>query len=229
MQDGTRAAERPQRAAQVFTSPVTFCEYRVPHRTVPSFTVEIKRARKPSVHALTRKVAAPNRDAHHRPKRLPFDDLFAATKPSRLSLGIEATHDGSQARVGRLLPSLASMNSLQVREQQETKEEPARPRRARKIRGSVATSDAPERATASEEGLPSSSIIAELVPPTPAVQEAHVTASDSADMPSGPVGQQRNKAKDYWATYRRAVRRGLALPPLPAGERWKRRLPPVCR
>ena len=202
----------------------------MPHRSVPSFTVEIKRAKKPSVHALTRKVAAPNWDAHHRPKRLPFDDLFAATKPSRLSLGVEATHDGLQASVGRLLPSLASANSLQVREQQETKEEPARPRRARKVRGSVATSDAPDRATASGEGFPSSSITAELVPPTPAVQEVHVTASSSADMPSADMEQRRNtKGKDYRTAYRRAVRRDLPLPLLPAGERWKRRLPPVCR
>ena len=201
----------------------------MPHRAVPSFTVEIKRARKPSVHALTRKVAAPNWDAHHRPKRLPFDDLFAATKPSRLSLGVEATHDGSQASVGRILPSLASMNSLPVREHQETKEEPARPRRARKVRGSVATSDAPERATASGEGFPSSSITAELVPPTPAVQEVHVTASDSADIPISRVGEPRRKGKPYFAACRKAVRRGLPLPPLRAGERWKRRLPPVCR
>jgi hypothetical protein len=202
----------------------------VPHRTVPSFTVEIKRARKPSVHALTRKVAAPKWATHHRPKTLPFDDLFAATKPpSHPSLANEATRDGPQASVGRLLPSLASMNSLQVREQQETKEEPARPRRARKVRGSVATSDAPDRAAASGEGLPSSSIIAELVPPTPAVQEAHVMASDSADMPSDQMGEPRRKGKSYFAACRKAVRRGLALPPLRAGERWKRRLPPVCR
>ena len=202
----------------------------MPHRTVPSFTVEIKRARKPSVHGLTRKVVGPDWDTHHRPKTLPFKDLFAAPKPPlHLSLGSAAVHDGPQASVGRLLPSLASMNSLQVREQQETKEEPARPRRARKVRGSVATSDAPDRATASGEGLASSSITAELVPPTPAVQEVHVTASDSADMPSGQMGEPRRKGKDYWAAYRKAVRRGLALPPLPAGERWKRRLPPVCR
>ena len=122
------------------------------------------------------------------------------------------------------------MNSLQVREHQETKEEPARQRKVRKVRGSVATSDAPHRATASEEGVPSSLITAELVPPTPAVQEVHVTASDSADMPSAVMEQRRNtKGKDYRTACRKAVRRGLALPPLPAGERWKRRLPPVCR
>jgi hypothetical protein len=202
----------------------------VPHRTVPSFTVEIKRARKPSVHGLTRKVAAPNWDAHHRSKTLPFKDLFAAPQPPlHLSLGSAAVHDGPQASVGRLLPSLASMNSLQVREHQEMREEPARQRKVRKVRGSVATSDAPHRATASGEGFPSSSITAELVPPTPAVQEVHVTASDSADMPSGQMGEPRRKGKPYFAACRKAVRRGLALPPLPAGERWKRRLPPVCR
>ncbi len=204
----------------------------MPHRIVPSFTVEIKRARKPSVHGLTRKVAPPDWDTHHRPKSLPFKDLFAAPKPpSHLSLGRATGHDGPQASVGRLLPSLASMNSLQVREQQDTKEEPARQRKARKVRGSVATSDAPDSATASGEGLPASSITAEPVSPELAVvRAAHVVGAHSADMPSGPVGQQRNKkGKDYGATYRKAVRRGRALPPLPAGERWKRRLPPVCR
>ncbi len=202
----------------------------MPHRTVPSFTVEIRRARKPSVHALTRKVAAPNWDAHHRPKRLPFDDLFAATKPSRLSLGVEATHDGSQASVGRLLPSLASTNSLQVREQQETREEPARQRRARKVSGRVETSGAPDSVTASGEALASSLTKAESVPPTPAMQEAHVTTSSPADIPSADMEQRRNtKGKDYRTAYRKAVRRDLPLPLLPAGERWKRRLPPICR
>ncbi len=201
------------------------------HRTVPSFTVEIKRARKPSVHGLTRKVAPPDWDTHHRPKSLSFKDLFAAPKPpSHLSLGRATEHDGRQASVGRLLPSLASMNSLQVREHQETREEPARPRRARKVRGSVETSDVPDGVTASGEGLGSSSTKAELVPPTPAMQEAHVTASSSADMPSADMEQRRNtKGKDYRTACRKAVRRGLPLPPLPAGERWKRRLPPVCR
>jgi hypothetical protein len=203
----------------------------VPHRTVPSFTVEVKRARKPSVHALTGKVVVPDRDTHHRPKRLPFDDLFAAPNPpSRLSLGSEATHGGPQPSVGRILPSLASMNSLPVREQQETKEEPARQRMARKVSGRVATSDAPNSASASGEGFSSSSNTAELVPPTPATQEVHVVAPSSADLPSGHVEEPRKKkGKHYWAAYRKAMRRGLALPPLPAGERWKRRLPPACR
>ncbi len=195
--------------------------------------MEVKRARKPSVLALTRKVGVPDRDAHHRPKRLPFDDLFAATNPpSRLSLGSEATHGGPQPSVGRILPSLASMNSLPVREQQETKEEPARQRMARKVSGRVATSDAPNSASASAsgEGFSSSSNTAEFVPPTPATQEVHVMTSSSADTPSGHVEERRNKkGKHYWAAYRKAMRRGLALPPLPAGERWKRRLPPACR
>ena len=202
----------------------------MPHRAVSSFTVEIKRARKPSVHALTRKVAAPEWATHHRSKRLPFDHLFAATKPPlHLSLGSEATRDGPQASVGRLLPSLASMNSLQAQEQQETKEEPARQRRARKVSGRVETSGASDSVTASGGAPVSSSTKAELVPPTPAMQEAHVTASDSADMPSGQMGEPRRKGKPYFAACRKAVRRGLPLPPLPAGERWKRRLPPVCR
>ena len=203
----------------------------MPHRTVLSFTVEIKRARKPSVLALARKVVVPDRDTHHRPKRLPFDDLFAATNPpSRLSLGSEATHGGPQPSVGRILPSLASMNSLPVREQQETKEDPARQRRARKVSGRVATSDAPNSAPTSGEGFSSSSNTAELVPPVPAMQEADVVAYPFVNMPSGDMEERRNKkGKSYWAAYRTAVRRGLALPPLPAGERWKRRLPPACR
>ncbi len=174
-------------------------------------------------------MAAPEFATHHRSKRLPFDNLFAATKPpSRLSLGSEATRDAPQASVGRLLPSLASMNSLQVREQQETKEEPVRHRMVRKMTGRVAPSDAPD--SASEAGLASSSSTAEIVSPVPAMQEAHAMASYSPDMPSGRVGERRNKkGKGYWAAYRKAVRRGLTLPRLPAGERWKRRLPPACR
>jgi hypothetical protein len=203
----------------------------VPHRAVPSFTVEIKRARKPSVHTLTREVAAPDWDAQHRLKMLPFEDLFAATKPpSRLPMSSEATHDGPQARVRRLLPSLASMNSLQVREQQDKQERPARKRMAQKIGGRVTTGAASDGEMAPGEGLGSSSITAEFVPPTPPVPEAHVMSSYSADLPSDHVGQQRDKkGKVYGAAYRRAVRRGRPVPPLPPGERWKRRLPPVCR
>jgi hypothetical protein len=176
-------------------------------------------------------VVGPDWDTHHRSKTLPFKDLFAAPKPPlHLSLGRATGHDGPQASVGRILPSLASMNSLQVREHQETREEPARQRRARKVSGRVETSGAPDSVTASGEGLGFSSRKAELVPPAPAVRAAHVVDPYSADMSNGPVEEQRNKkGKDYGAAYRRAVRRGLPLPPLRTGERWKRRLPPVCR
>ena len=62
------------------------------------------------------------------------------------------------------------------------------------------------------------------------MQEADVVAYPLANMPNDHVGERRNKkGKSYWTAYRKAVRRGLALPPLPAGERWKRRLPPACR
>ena len=230
--DETRAAERHQpRSLSVQILPLIFCESRVPHRTVPSFTVEIKRARKPSVHAVTGSVAAPDWDAHRRPKTPPFDDLFAATKPpSRPSLGNEAMDAGPQASVGRLLPSLALMNSLPIGEQKETREEPAQSRRARKVRGSVTTSDAPNRATASGEGIPSSSNTAEFVPPIPGKPEAHVTASSPPDMVSDHAGERRTRrGKVYGAAYRKAVRQGHSLPGLPAGERWKRRLPPACR
>ena len=199
----------------------------MPHRTVPSFTVEIKRARKPSIHGLTRKVAASDWDTHHRPKTLPFKELFAALKPSsRLPLGSEDPHDSPRASVGRILPSLASMNSLQAQEQQETKEEPARQKRARKLSGRVATSDAP--GSASGEDFATLSITADLVPLVPAVGAAHVVGSYSADIPSDQMGEPRRKGKSYFAACRKAVRRGLALPPLRAGERWKRRLPPAC-
>jgi hypothetical protein len=62
------------------------------------------------------------------------------------------------------------------------------------------------------------------------MQEADVVAYPFVNMPSGDMEERRNKkGKSYRAAYRKAVRRGLALPPLPAGERWKRRLPPACR
>jgi hypothetical protein len=203
----------------------------MPHRTVPSFTVEIKRARKPSVHALTRKVVVPDRDNHHRRMTFPSKDIFAETNPpSGLSLDSGAVHDIRQVSAGRILPSFAPMNSLQAREQQETKEGPPQQRMARTISGRVATGDALDSATAPREGLASLLNTAELVPPTPVTQEVRVMASSSADMPSSHVDERRSKkGKHYGAAYRTAMRRGLALPPLPAGERWKRRLPPACR
>ncbi len=201
----------------------------MPHRAVPSFTVEIKRARKPLVHTLTRKGIASEWDTRQRPKTLPFKDLFAATNPpSCPSLDSDATRKGPQASVGRILPSLASMDSLPVQEQQEMKESPARRRLARRVSDMVALTGALD--SASGEGLTPSALIAESAPQIPVVQEALVVTSDPTDMPSGDVGEQRNtKSKGYWVAYRKAVRRGLPLPLLPAGKRWMRRLPPVCR
>jgi hypothetical protein len=202
----------------------------VPHRTVPSFTVEIKRARKLSAHPLSGRLVALDFETRHRPKTPSFKDLFAATKlPAQLSQTSEATHDGSQARVGRILPSLASAAPRIVGDQQETKERPARRRMTRKTSGRVATADAPASATMPAEGT-SSSTTAEGVPFTQAMGEAHVVASDSAGMLRGHVNEPRKKKdKGYWVAYRKAVRRGRPLPRLQAGERWKRRLPPSCR
>ena len=203
----------------------------MPHRTVPSFTVEIKRARKPSAHPLSGKLVALDVETRHRPKTPPFKDLFAATKlPAQLSQSSEATHDGSQARVGRILPSLASAAPRIGGDQQETKERPARRRMMRKTSGWGAITDAPASATMPAEGISSSSTTAEGVPFTQAMGEAHVVAADSAGMLSGHVDEQRRKKdKGYWVDYRKAVRRGRPLPRLLAGERWKRRLPPLCR
>jgi hypothetical protein len=122
------------------------------------------------------------------------------------------------------------MNSLQVSEQQEAKEERVRQRRARKVSARVATPDAPDSAGSPKKGFGSSSTPAEFVPPIPAMKQADLVSYPLANMPSGYVGEQRiQSGKSYWAAYRRAMRRGLALPPLPVGERWKRRLPPACR
>ncbi len=203
----------------------------MPHRTIPSFTVEIKRARKPSAHPLSGKLVALDFETRHRPKTPSFKDLFAVTKlPAQLSQNSDAMHDGSQARVGRILPSLASADPRIGGDQQETKERPARRRMTRKTSSRVAITDAPASATMPAEGISSSSTTAEVAPFTQAMGETHVVAADSAGMLSGHVNEQRKKkAKGYWVAYRKAVRRGRPLPPLPAGERWKRRLRHSCR
>jgi hypothetical protein len=67
-------------------------------------------------------------------------------------------------------------------------------------------------------------------PRTGAVPDMHVVASSPREMSSSHAEEPRGKKRNaYWAAYRKAVRWGLPLPSLPAGERWKRRLPPMAR
>jgi hypothetical protein len=214
------------------------CEYRVPHKTIPSFTVEIKRARKPSVNAPTRKGVMFENDIRRAMNRLPAENLFAATKPpTRLTPDSEINPDAPRVRTGRILPSLTCVDPLQAR--QETKDRPALGSMARKAGSKVATVEEPDVAAASPRGLasdlPEVRVTSDMPAAGPtrhagAVRDTRVTASSPAEMPSRPAGEQRGrKGTGYWRAYRKAVRRGLSLPPLAVGQRWKRRLPVVCR
>jgi hypothetical protein len=70
-------------------------------------------------------------------------------------------------------------------------------------------------------------------PPAAFVSEERPTAGRATLSPvrSDAVMHQRKKAKQraYQALCRKAKRQNLPLPPLRAGERWKRRLPLICR
>jgi hypothetical protein len=215
----------------------------VRHRTVPSFTVEIKRAKKPSVRDLTRKVLALESDTHHRPKTLSSRDLFAALKsPSLSSPGGQPTSDAPQAKTGRILLSLTGVvEAIQARQHQEKDRQPVQRTRTGKMGGKAATADESNAAVAPRKRHVSPSNAGEFhatdetpvagsAPQTGAVRETHIVASSPSEMPSGHAEEARGKKRHgYRAAYRKAVRRGLPLPSLPAGQRWKRRLPPRCR
>jgi hypothetical protein len=230
--------------ASVPTAPMTTLRViRVRHRTTPSFAVEIKRARTPSVGTSTRKAVSFESDTRHRPKMRPSGDLFAAAQsPSRLSLGGETASDAPRARTGRILPSLTKVvDPIQARQQQETDERTARRTLAQKTCSKAATAEesiaavTPRKRHVSPASAGGFHVTDEppavgSAPQTGAVRETHIVASSPRKMPSGHAEEPRGKKRHaYWAAYRKAVRRGLPLPSLPAGERWKRRLPPVVR
>jgi hypothetical protein len=201
-----------------------FASIRVRHRTTPSFTVEIKRAKTPSVGTSTGEAVSFESDIRRKGKKLPSEDLFAGMKlPSQSSLGSETTSDAPRIKTGRILPSLTRVaDPLQVREQQETDERLARQSMVRETSNKAVPSNAGEFHMTDETPAVGSA------PQTGAVRETHVAASSPAEMPSSHAEEPRQKKGNaYWPAYRKAVRRGLPLPSLPAGERWKRRLPPV--
>jgi hypothetical protein len=169
------------------------------------------------------------------------DDRFAAPKsPSRLSLGGETTSDASRARTGRILPSLTKVvDPVQARQQQETDERAARRTLAQKTGSKAATAEesnaagAPRKrhvspANAGEFYVTDETPAVGSAPQTGDVRETHGAVSSPREMQSGHAEELRGKKRNaYWAAYRKAVRRGLLLPSRPAGQRWKRRLPPV--
>jgi hypothetical protein len=215
----------------------------VRHRTTPSFAVEIKRARTPSVGTSTRRAVAFESDTCHRPKMRPSDDPFAAAKSlSRLPLSGETTSDAPRARTGRVLPSLIRVvDPIQARQQQEMDERNARRTLAQKTGSKAATAEESIAAVAPRKPHVSPANTGEFhgtdetpaggsAPLTGAVPDTHLVASSSREMPSGHAEEPRGKKRNtYWAAYRKAVRRSLPLPSLPAGQRWKRRLPHACR
>jgi hypothetical protein len=150
--------------------------------------------------------------------------------------------DAPRAGTGRILPSLTkAVDPLQVREQQETDERNARRTLAQKAGSKAATAEESNAQVAPRQRHVSPSDAGEFhvadetpaagsAPQTGAVRETHIVASSPCEMPSGYAKEPRGKKRHaYWAAYRKAVRRGQPLPSLPAGERWKRRLPPACR
>ncbi len=130
---------------------------------------------------------------------------------------------------------------IQARQQQETDERLARQRIARKTSSKAVTAEESNAAVAPRQRYVSPSNAGDihvtdetpavgLAPQTGDVRETRGAASSSPEMPSGHVEEPRGKKGNaYGIAYRKAVRRGLPLPRLPAGQRWKRRLPSAVR
>jgi hypothetical protein len=143
----------------------------------------------------------------------------------------------------RVLPDLSRESEVQAREQQEAEERAARRRPARRKRTGRAQVEEPEaRALPKQDFAPlgdeasiavvtgATVIVAEeaaeqaQMPPAAAAPDAAPASS-----PADPDERRRKKRKADRAACRTAKRYGLPIPPLAPGQRWKRRLPPVCR
>jgi hypothetical protein len=130
---------------------------------------------------------------------------------------------------------------LQVRGQLGTDERPTRRSMARETSSKAMTAEVSDAAVAPRKRHVSPSTAGEFhvtdgtaavgsVPRTGAVRETHVAAPSPPGTPNLHAREPRQrKANAHQTACPEAVRRGLPVPPLPSGQRWKRRLPPACR
>jgi hypothetical protein len=201
-------------------------------RAQSSFTVEIKRATRRTPEVLTlAKTSSLRRSSladqvfskvSGRPLSADFggpEDPASVQQTPSVSLTSPEVHKPEpQTQPRRVLPDLLSVpvDPVAERIKQEAEERASRYRAARKVR----TRESP--ATRAARPMSKTSALAPVT--AEAVAEARTVAqSTQQGLPS-----PRRKWNVLAAKARRAEREGQPLPRLPAGQRWKRRLPKAC-
>jgi hypothetical protein len=210
-----------------------------------SFTFEIKRANRPTSEALARRTASVIMDQ-------PLaDQVFSkrAISSTRLQLdGVPTAHARSgplgpkqgesvavdptpPASPRRILPDLSSAppNPVEERLRREAEERAARRRTARRVRAGEGqgTSLEPISNIAAQGGAPGESA-SPLADSRPLAAEP-LAAPEKTELAREPAKALRPRGTSRLkAAARRAQRKGLPAPRLPAGSRWKRRLDWTC-
>jgi len=150
-----------------------------------------------------------------------------------------------RSRIGRVLPDLSYVDPVQALRQQEAEDRADRRRASPTRRRKPVSPDEAQISMTLEQGTAPVSGWVSVVE-THAVSEPVVSAGPdhddlplacAADIPSIIAGtdaehamtRRRKRSALYQIACRKAKRRGLPVPPLRRGERWKRRLPVLCR
>jgi hypothetical protein len=131
------------------------------------------------------------------------------------------------------VPSNAIMPDLQEQESTDFLS-PSMDGRSAEIPLRRAQADEPEiQAPQQQDPASGGAELAAANEPAPAVEAPEpATAGQGSTGDAAPehaAARRGGRNKRYRAACRRAMRRGRPLPPLPAGQRWKRRLPVMCR
>jgi hypothetical protein len=210
----------------------------VRRRAKPSFTVEIKRANKRLRHI----ASSSGRD---QAEALGWANALLVSEPapvpelrSVLAPAGQAETEAPQSRSGRVLPDLSWVDPVQTRERQEAEERAARRRAIPGTRRRATTGEEPKAQTVLD--LTPMTVKASAAEPASEIVVAAEQAAEQLNGPNTPAEalndtapeQARKRLGDkgrvYRAAYPKTQRRGLPMPSLPRGERWKRRLPPAC-
>jgi hypothetical protein len=158
------------------------------------------------------------------------------TKPASSEERTDQLRSVSQAAPLRILPDLTLPDPVDLLQREEEERRAARRevRRETRVPGRRRSKSETPRQVDVEPATGSLNVPDEVVSPPAAFVSEERPAADRVPLSpvrSDTIMHQRKKAKRraYQALCRKAKRQNLPLPPLRAGERWKRRLPLVCR
>jgi hypothetical protein len=226
------------------------------HSARSSFTFEIKRASRPTPEVLTRRKtsfpASPSLadqvfGKFSEPPTAPESPRFEVPSSDRLpsqsgSLGTssrkmrEVSEPSRQPTPRRVLPDLSSApeNPIEERLRQEADERAARRRATRGSRVEVGQGALKKPAALTLESAPAQDDVLDdsssmSVRDEASAAEPLALALDEPVNPPARTSVRRSRASAHLkATCRRATKQGQPQPRLPAGSRWKRRLPWTC-